>query len=147
MLRLAGQEADIVGINANLNAGDIGGHSVLDVGWEAMTEKVGWAREGAVAAGRDPDSLELSMAQWLLHVSESGSANEALLTKLAGRLGVEAGWLEAAPGVVVGSVSRCIEKLVELRERLGISYIQIHSGPRSVDLQQAAPIVAALADS
>lgn len=35
-------------------------------------------------------------------------------------------------------------KLVELRERLGISYIQIHAGPRSVDLQQVRPVIAAL---
>ena len=144
MLRLAGREADIVGVNANLSAGDIGGHTVLDVGWESMAEKVAWVREGAVAAGRDPDTLELSMAQWLLHVDESASANEAVLTKIAGRVGVDPAWLEAAPGVVVGSVSRCVEKLLELRERLGISYIQIHSGPRAVDLEPVAPVIAAL---
>lgn len=145
MLNLAGREADIVGVNANLGAGDIGGHSVLDVGWESMVEKAAWAREGAVAAGRDPDALELSMAQWLLHVDESASANDAVLAKLGGRLGVDPDWLEAAPGVVVGPVSRCVEKLHELRERLGISYIQVHAGPRGVDLEPVASVIAALA--
>lgn len=144
MLRLAGREADIIGVNANLSAGDIGGHSVLDVGWESMAEKAAWVRQGAVAAGRDPDTLELSMAQWLLHVNESASANEAVLAKLAARVGVDPVWLEAAPGVIVGSVNRCVEKLLELRERLGISYIQVHAGPRGIDLEPVTPVIAAL---
>ncbi len=145
MLRLAGRRADIVGVNANLAAGDIGGHSVLDVGWDSMLEKVGWAREGAEAAGRNLDSLELSMAQWLLFVTDSKSSADELLAKMAARLGVDAAWLDAAPGVLVGSVGRISDKLHELRDRLGISYIQIHSGPRSVDLRPVAPVVAALA--
>jgi probable F420-dependent oxidoreductase len=144
MLRLAGREADIVGVNANLRAGDIGTHSVLDVSWEGMADKVAWAREGAVGAGRDPDAIELSMAQWLLHVDDSRRVTDAMLTKLGSRLRVDPEWLEAAPGVVVGSVSRCVEKLEELRERLGISYIQVHAGPRGVDLEPVAPVIAAL---
>ncbi|MFI5041248.1 MAG: LLM class flavin-dependent oxidoreductase, partial [Acidimicrobiales bacterium] len=145
MLGLAGREADIVGINANLGAGDTGAHSVVDVGWESMTEKVSWARQGALEAGRDPDGLELSMAQWLLYVDESRTATDSLLDKLAARLGVDPAWLEDAPGVVVGSVGRCIEKLEALRERLGISYIEVHAGPRGVDLEPVGPVIAALA--
>ena len=144
LLRLAGREADIVGLNANLGTGDVGAHSVVDVSWEAMADKVRWAREGAVEAGRDPDSLELSMVQWALHVDPSRAVTDAVLAKLGRRLGLEPAWLEAAPGVLVGSVSRCIEKLQELRERLGIAYIQVHAGPRGVDLEPVAPVIAAL---
>jgi probable F420-dependent oxidoreductase len=145
MLHLAGGEADIVGINANLAAGDIGKHSVLDVSWEKMSEKVAWARSGASDAGRNSEEIVFSMAQWVLHVDESRNNNESVLAKLGARLGVDPEWLEAAPGVVVGPAARCIEKLQELRERLGISYIQLFSGPHSIDLQAAAPVVAALA--
>jgi probable F420-dependent oxidoreductase len=145
MLRFAGGAADIVGVNANLSAGDIGGHSVLDVSWERMAEKVTWVREGAIAAGRDPDQLELSMAQWLLHITESRTDADALLTKLAPRLGVDPAWLEDSPGVLVGSVPRVVEKLEMLRDRLGISYIQLHSGSTGVDLEPAARVIAALA--
>jgi probable F420-dependent oxidoreductase len=144
MLRLAGREADIVGVNANLAAGDVGGHSVLDVAWESMAEKVQWAREGAERAGRNFEDLELSMAQWLLYVTESRSDGDALLAKMASRLGVEPDWLDDAPGVLVGSSGRIKDKLHEVRDRLGISYIQIHSGPRSVDLRAVGPVVAAL---
>jgi probable F420-dependent oxidoreductase len=144
MLRLAGREADIIGINANLAAGDVGSHSVLDVAWESMAEKVQWAREGAQRAGRNLDDLELSMAQWLLYVTESRSDAEALLAKMASRLGVHPDWLDDAPGVLVGSAGRIKDKLHELRDRLGISYIQIYSGPCSIDLRAVGPVVAAL---
>jgi probable F420-dependent oxidoreductase len=145
MLGLAGRRGDIVGVNANLSAGVAGRHSVLDVSWESMRQKVNWIREGAGSIGRDFDALELSMAQWLLCVTDSRSAADELLTKMASRLGVEAAWLDGAPGVLVGSPGRVIEKLQETRDRLGISYIQVHSGPRSVDLRSVAPVVSALA--
>jgi alkanesulfonate monooxygenase SsuD/methylene tetrahydromethanopterin reductase-like flavin-dependent oxidoreductase (luciferase family) len=144
ILRLAGRRADIVGLNANLGAGGVGQGGVLDVSWERMLEKVGWAREGAESAGRDPDEVELSMGNWLLHVTESRSAAEELVSKMASRLGVDAVWLEAAPGVLVGSRARVTDKLHELRDRLGISYFQLHAGPHSVDLGPVAPVVAAL---
>jgi probable F420-dependent oxidoreductase len=144
ILRLAGRRADVVSVNANLGAGAVGPRTVLDVSWERMLEKVGWALEGAEAAGRDPDEVEISTGTWLLHVSESGSVAEELVSKMASRLGVDAAWLEAAPGVLVGSRARITEKLHELRDRLGISYIQLHAGPQSADLRPVAPVVAAL---
>ncbi len=144
ILRLAGRRADIVGVNANLG-GDVGRQSVVDVGWKGMLQKVGWVQEAAQEAGRELADLELTMAQWLLLVTPSRSESAALLSKMASRLGVDEEWLEAAPGVLVGDGGRVTEKLHELRDRLGISYVQVHSGPRSVDLRAVAPVVAALA--
>ena len=50
-------------------------------------------------------------------------------------------------GVLVGSPSRCVEKLHALRDRLGISYVQVHSGPRGSDLSGIGPVVAELAET
>lgn len=145
VLGLAGREADIVGINANLGAG-VGAGSIVDVSADGILEKVGWAREAAAAAGRDPDQLVFSMAQWLLHVTASSSDARAVLDKVAARTGLDPAWLEAAPGVLVGSVGRCIEKLHELHDRFGISYVQLDAGPRSMaSIDAVAPVVAALA--
>ncbi len=145
MLRLAGREADIAGVNANLRHGRVGADTIRDVSAERVAEKVGWVHEGAVAAGREPQTVELSMAQWLLHVTPSTSDARAFLDAMATRTGVDASWLEAAPGVLVGTIERCVEKLYELRERFGISYIQLESGHRSTRAtDDAAPIVAEL---
>ncbi len=73
VLRLAGREADIVGINASLHAGELGAHAVRDLSVERVAEKIGWAREGATAAGRDPDALELEMNHWLARVTPSAA--------------------------------------------------------------------------
>jgi alkanesulfonate monooxygenase SsuD/methylene tetrahydromethanopterin reductase-like flavin-dependent oxidoreductase (luciferase family) len=118
---------------------------VADVGWERMAEKVEWVREGAVAARRAFEDIELTMAQWLLHVTDDRGEADTLIAKLAARLGVEPAWLDDAPGVLVGSPARCAEKLHALRDRLGISYVQVHSGPRGTDLTGIAQVVADLA--
>ena len=145
MLRLVGREADIAGINANLAAGDIGAHSMTDVSWARMADKVGWVREGAEAAGRTLEDIELSTSHWLLHVTDDQGEADALIAKVAGRLGVDPAWLEDAPGVLVGSPSRCAEKLQAVRDRLGISYIQVYAGPRGADLTGIGLVVAELA--
>jgi probable F420-dependent oxidoreductase len=145
VLRLAGREADIVGINANLGAG-VGTGSIVDVSAEGVLEKVAWARQGAASAGRSPEDVELAMAQWLLHVTPSPAEAAMVLDKVGARTGLDPRWLEAAPGVVVGSVSRCIEKLHELRDRFGISCVQLDAGPRSTaSIEAVVPIVSALA--
>jgi probable F420-dependent oxidoreductase len=145
MLRLIGAHADIAGINANLSAGDVGTQSVFDVSWERMAEKVQWVREGAAASGRAFEGIELSMAQWLLFVTERQSEADELIAKMAARVGVDEAWLEDAPGVLVGSRRRCAEKLHALRDRLDISYVQVHAGARDVDMSGIAPVVAELA--
>ncbi len=73
------------------------------------------------------------MAQWLLHVTPSRSDANTMLEKVGARTGLDPQWLEAAPGVLVGSVARCVEKLHELRDHFGISYVQLDAGPRSTD--------------
>ena len=146
VLRLAGREADIVGINANLAAGTVGAASIVDVSSERVAEKVRWAREGAERAGRSFAALELAMAQWLLHVTPSAREASEVLEKIGSLVGIDPAWIESAPGVVVGSVTRCAEKLEELRERYGISYIQLDAGPRSMSsIDAVAPLVARLA--
>ncbi len=51
VLRFAGSEADIVGINASLHAGELGAHAIRDLSVERVAEKIGWVREGATGGG------------------------------------------------------------------------------------------------
>jgi probable F420-dependent oxidoreductase len=146
MLSVAGRNADIVGITAAFSGGEVDHRGALvDLTWERLVEKVGWARDAASEAHRDPDSLEFHMATWWVNIVESQSVAQSVLERLAARLGVDEAWLDDNPAVLIGSPSRCIDKLVELRERTGISCIQVHAGPKEVDLAPAAAIVAALA--
>jgi probable F420-dependent oxidoreductase len=148
VLRLAGREAQIAGINANLRSGTSGTHSINDFTLDKIAEKIGWVREGASGAGRRFEDIELYLANWLVRVDDSRSATDAFLRRMGSRLGLDPAWIEQAPGVLVGSADRCIDKLLSLREEFGFSYVHFDAGPRSMEsIDSVAPIVARLAGS
>ena len=145
VLRIAGREADIVGINASLRAGELGAHAVRDLSVERVAEKIGWAREGAIEAGRDPDALELEMNHWLIRVTLSEKAAEDLLARMGARFEVDPAVLAASPSVLVGPVSQIVDTLQARREHLGISYLQLDAGFPTADLDAFAPVIEILA--
>jgi probable F420-dependent oxidoreductase len=145
VLRLAGREADIVGINASLRAGELGAHAVRDLSIECVAEKIGWAREGAIAAGRDPDTLELEMNHWLARVTPSAKAADDLLARMGARFDVDPTVLAASPSVLVGTVSQIVDTLQARRAQLGISYLQLDAGFPTPDLDAFAPVIESLA--
>jgi probable F420-dependent oxidoreductase len=145
VLRIAGRHADIVGINASLRAGALGAHAINDLSLGRVAEKVDWAREGAVAAGRTADSLELEMNHWLAKVTPSAAAATDLLERVATRNGVEPGLLAESPSVLVGTTNQMVDTLCARREQLGISYLQLDAGFPTPDLHAFAPVIAELA--
>jgi probable F420-dependent oxidoreductase len=145
LLGIAGREADIVGINANLKAGSLGRHAVVDLLPERIKEKVDWVSGGAAAAGRSMDDIELEMNHWLVRVTDTKADASECLDKVAARYQVEPGVLGGSPSVLVGTAEQCIDTLVERRETLGISYLQLDAGYPPKDLDSLGPIVAALA--
>ena len=58
VLRLAGREADIVGINPNLRAGTVTNDAATNSVAEMVDQKVGWIREGAGRALRRPRAAD-----------------------------------------------------------------------------------------
>jgi probable F420-dependent oxidoreductase len=145
VLRLAGQEADIIGINASLRAGELGAHAVRDLSRERVAEKIGWVRAGADAAGREFAALELEMNHWLARVTPTAAAARDLLERIASRQGVDAELLAESPSVLVGTESQIVDALRAGREELGISNIQLDAGFPTPDLDAFAPVIADLA--
>jgi probable F420-dependent oxidoreductase len=137
VLELAGRTADIVGINPRL-APDVDPlAAVTEMSPERMDRKVGWARDAARAAGRDPGALEFQLRMFDVRVTHRGvehrstSSHAALADPAA---------LTASPSVLHGDVEECVEQLLALRERFGINYLHLGG-----NLDAAAPIVARLA--
>jgi len=145
VLRLAGREADIVGINASLRAGELGAHAVRDLSVERVAEKIGWAREGAAAAGRDPDDLELEMNHWLVRITPTAGDATDLLVRMGARFEVDPAALAASPSVLVGTVSQIVDTLESRREQLGLSYLQLDAGFPTPGIDAFAPVIEALA--
>lgn len=135
----------MIGINANLDKGELGRHAVVDFGEGPVHEKIRWAREGAERAGRDPGAIEISLNSWLVRVVKRSSDAADLLARIGSRFEVSADLLAASPSVLVGTASHCIDTLLARREAFGINRFQLDAGLAPADVGSLAPIVTALA--
>jgi probable F420-dependent oxidoreductase len=133
MLRLAGQEADIVGfIPKNLPGG---GHDWLASTPELLTEQIGWVREGA---GARFDQLELSMVAFRAIVTDRPREAAA---EVASDYDLTPDLVLASPDFLIGSEDAIVECLLSRREQFGVSYLEIAAR----DAAGFAPVVARLA--
>ena len=133
ILRLAGREANIVGIAANLGAAqpDVGRDYVSD----RIEQKIAWVKEGA---GDRFAEIEL---QTLVPLLVSSHDRRGALVSAADRLGLTPEQADDALLLLVGSVDEMVDRLVARRQRFGISYVVFYADA----MEAAAPIVARLA--
>ncbi|MFC6022343.1 TIGR03621 family F420-dependent LLM class oxidoreductase [Plantactinospora solaniradicis] len=137
ILELAGRRADIVGVNPRL-APDVDPLAAVDeMSPERFARKVAWARDAAVAAGRDPATLEFQLRMFDVRVVHRGVEHRA--SSSHARLADPAA-LASSPSVLHGSVDECVDRLLAIRERYGVNYLHLGG-----NLDAAAPIVARLA--
>jgi probable F420-dependent oxidoreductase len=135
VLSIAAREADIVGINPNLSAGEVTAETAKDASPEATDRKVGWVRE---AAGHRFDELELSM---LIFVASVTDDRRAFAELLAGGFGVDPEDALDIPHALFGSVDEICDGLERTRERWGVSYPVV----QGLDaMEQMAPVVSRL---
>ena len=97
VLRLAGREAAVVGVNAGLRAGVLGRHAVVDFMPERVKEKIGWAYEGAARVGKSPDDITLSMNCWLVRVTPDVTSATEFLDRMAAQFDITGTELDASP--------------------------------------------------
>jgi probable F420-dependent oxidoreductase len=146
VLSVAARQADIV----QLMPSNRGGRTSLDPSQfsaPAIEEKIGWIRD---AAGSRFDEIELS-AQ-LLECAVTDRPDEhladfaeriALVTERMGGARVDLGRddLRKSPIVAVGSLDEVCERLVDTRDRYGISYF---AAPIDAKPEVLAPVIEAL---
>lgn len=134
VLRLAGSLADIVSINFNNSAGTLGASSVAGASIAATEQKLSWVREGA---GDRFGDLEIEIGAYFIAVRDDyHDTAEAM----AQRFGVAVDDLLEHPHALIGSVDEVCERLQRLRERFGISYVNVAQR----NMEDFAPVVARL---
>lgn len=122
MLTFAAQEADIVGITANLKAGEVGEDAIADSMGDRYDQKVAWVRE---AAGDRMADIELSCLTMALSVTD----DTATMTEgIAALFGVTVEMIQDTPAVLIGSVDEVCETLQARRARWGFSYPVLQPG-------------------
>jgi probable F420-dependent oxidoreductase len=117
VLRLAGREADIVGINPNLRAGEINRDAAQDTLASRTKQKIEWVREGA---GDRFDDLELQIRYFVAVITDD---RHGLAEAMAPAVGMEPHEALESGVAVVGTVDECCDILVRRREEWGVSYI------------------------
>jgi probable F420-dependent oxidoreductase len=142
VLRLAGRLADIVGINPALPEGRVTQATAADMAPERIAEKVGFVREGALAAGRDPDAIEWSTLVFVTAVTDDP---KSLREALAQRTGMTPEQIADCPLFLTGSAQEIREGLLRRREAHGLSYVVIQGQDPAVLEGFAEAVVAPLA--
>lgn len=118
LLTLAAQEADIVGLALRVRS-DGKGPDISDLGVSLET-KVDWIRS---EAGERFDAIELNVLTWAFSITEEPQGVSETLSR-------------ALPFILVGSLDEIQKRLIEHRERFGISYFMIWDR----DMEAFAPI-------
>jgi probable F420-dependent oxidoreductase len=135
LLRLAGREADIVGINPNLRKGEVSADLVQDTVASMTKQKIEWIREGA---GSRFDDLELQIRYFVAAITDD---RRGLAEAVAGGFGVDADSALESSVALVGTVDECCELLLQRREEWGVSYVVVGDD----QYESFAPVVERLA--
>jgi probable F420-dependent oxidoreductase len=135
VLRLAGRDADIVGINPNLRAGTVTDDAVKTSLAAETRQKVAWVREGA---GARFDELELQIRYFLAAVTDDA---QRLAAAVAPGFGITPDDVLASGVALVGTEPEIVEVLERRREEWGVSNVVIGGD----QVESFAPVVARLA--
>ena len=133
VLGIAGREADIVSLNFDNSSGKIGPAGVGSSTAARTEQKLDWIRAGA---GDRFVDLELEIGAYFPVVTD----DDETLGKMAGMFGLAPDEFAEHPHALIGSIDAICDRLVERRERYGISYVTFGA----TVMESVAPIVARL---
>lgn len=135
VLSIAAREADIVGINASLHAGEVGPDAIATMTAETVDEKVALVK---AAAGDRYERIEMNVRAFMVNVTDDRAGAVGFIAQL---MHVEPQMVEQTPFALLGPTSSIIEQLLERRERWDFSYVIVGAD----DVDSFAPVVAELA--
>jgi hypothetical protein len=117
ILTIAGREADIVSLNFNNSSGKLGADGIGSSTAELTDQKIQWIKDGA---GARFDQIEIEIAAYFTIVTPDGEGTRA---KMAPMFGMTPEVFAEHPNALIGSVDEICDRIVERRERFGISYV------------------------
>jgi probable F420-dependent oxidoreductase len=135
ILTIAGREDDIVSLNFNNSSGKLGAAGIGSSTAEITDQKIQWIKDGA---GARFDQIEIEIAAYFTIVTPDGEATRA---KMAPMFGMTPEVFAEHPNALIGSVDEICDRIVERRERFGISYVSF--GASVID--SVIPVVERLA--
>ena len=134
ILRVAAEQADIVGVNTSLASGEKGSDLASQATFDHFDRCLAWVREGA---GDRFDSIELQIMAFATRVV----GNRRAAVRTATMLGLPGEDALELPIVLLGTPDELCERLLERRERWGFTNIVVPGEA----MGSFAPVVARLA--
>ena len=138
MIGVAAEHADIVGITANLGAGEVGVEAIADSMPAAYDRKIARLRE---CAGSRIDDLEISSLTMNTTITDD---REGALDFFSQMFATSVEEVAQTPALLVGSVPEIVETLQERRERWGFNYVVVQQDGGQ-GMEHFPGVVAALA--
>jgi len=135
VLTIAGQWADIVGINVDLRAGTGGPEAAPNASPDATRQKVAWVKD---AAGARFDDIELNTLIGFAIITDDA---QTIVDAMAPTFGLDPSDALHVPLALIGTLDEMGEELQWRREEYGISYFSIEADC----WESLAPVVAQLA--
>lgn len=136
VLRLAAQEADIIGVNPAIRAGRIDSDTARDGVAASTDRKLDWVRD---AAGERYDDVEINFLIFACLITDD---RQASLDSMAPLFGLESAEVGDYPHAWIGTTEEICDQLLAERDRWDVSYFVV----QGVDaMTAAAPVVARLA--
>jgi probable F420-dependent oxidoreductase len=136
VLTVAGQEADVVGLNPRLTEGHVGPESIASIAPEHYDRRWQWVRE---AAGSRLQDIEIQCLTFMVRVVPDASR---VLEEAAHMFSLSPEMAAQVPIALIGSVEEIVDSLEDRRKRWGMTYWVVHED----DIDSFAPVVAAAAD-
>ena len=137
MLRFAGANASIVGVNPSIHSGEIDADAARDGLADRMDQKVAWVKEGA---GDRFDDLEINAWVPVAIITDDALGTAELIAPSFGIAPADAAEALDSPMTIIGTVDQIIDRLEQRRDRWGFSYHVIQADAMAT----MAPIVAQL---
>jgi probable F420-dependent oxidoreductase len=134
VLRIAAREADIIGINATLTAGEVGPEAFATMTAQAVDEKVAIV---TAEAGNRMTDIEMNIRVFMTSITDD---REATVAGISSMLSVDHEMIAQSPFALIGSIDHIVETLLARRERWGFSYIIIGEE----NIEDFSPVVARL---
>jgi len=131
MLDLAGRTADIVGIHAAMDGNRIDRAPVTDLTAASIEAKIQRVRAAAADVGRPTPRLQFSC----YHVRVTDAPERSVQrSSWAADVEAEMELVKDSPAMLVGTAAECAQRLLEWRERFGITYWNLGSHVDAVAL-------------
>jgi alkanesulfonate monooxygenase SsuD/methylene tetrahydromethanopterin reductase-like flavin-dependent oxidoreductase (luciferase family) len=133
VLAVAGRHADIVSLIPRQPSGDWNPAASLgDSTDDRLAEKVRWVAQAAEAAGRDPSGIEVNTMVFATAIADDP---EPARRRLAEEQGVAPAATVDSSLYLTGTPDQVRQRLVERRDRFGLSYYSIFDpDPEQLDI-------------